>query len=156
MTTNNIEILGQKLSYPETWHGMIAVLLVCLTLFGITSITLGWATPEILQGLKGLTETSMVQQKVNEDLLVNIRLLSTRIQELEHQIISNKTSKTSAGGNKSNPTQVLINRENIVKQAQALATLNKSITLQNKMRTQLVLPYLPTLKNSDKVKIKSN
>ena len=92
MSENNIEILGQKLSYPTTWHGTTAVLFLCIALVIIALLFKGWATPDTINAVKGLYADASVQDEVNQQLLKKIKLLTERINTLE----SNKNGITSA------------------------------------------------------------
>ena len=50
----SIEMLGQKLSYPTTWHGTAAAPSVCVAISAITYMVRGWATPDTLTALRGI------------------------------------------------------------------------------------------------------
>lgn len=72
MTEGTIGILGQKLSYPTTWHGKASVLVVGSAITIITVLLVGWATPEVLRGIKGLNSTSEQQQTINSNFVTEL------------------------------------------------------------------------------------
>jgi len=47
MSENSMEILGQKFSYPSTWHGAFSVLIICVSATTL-AITL---SPEQIESL---------------------------------------------------------------------------------------------------------
>lgn len=90
MADGTIEILGQKLSYPTSWHGTAAVAIVCGALVAILFIVKGWATPETLDKLKDVVNYSQVQGATTENLVNTVAKLNERISAIESkQIVKN-------------------------------------------------------------------
>lgn len=91
MPENSIEILGQKLSYPDNWQGVSSVFFVCTALITITYIFTTWITPE--KALQLTNYASIQETKVNELSRANQTLLD-QIGKLERELeeaVSNKT-----------------------------------------------------------------
>ena len=82
MSDNTIEVLGQKLSYPTTWQGTAAVLIVCVCM-AFLAYTL---TPSQIDSYANLLE-GKTEQKINDELLNTNNQLNTQIEELQSQVL---------------------------------------------------------------------
>lgn len=86
MSDGSIEILGQKLAYPTSWHGTAAVLAVCVSLVVVASFAKDWATPEVLDKLKGIASYSEEQDKTTKELVEAVAKLTLQLNELESRV----------------------------------------------------------------------
>ncbi len=138
MSDDNIEILGQKLSYPKTWHGMMAVLFVCITFFAIAYLVKGWATPEILRGLKGLNATSEEQEKINTKIIGQLDTLTKRITSVETNAITiSNNSESTTTGSKDKPDKSKIQYNSLL-QFLELSKLKEDVNNQSLSRLENV------------------
>lgn|GEM_PF-6095438 len=130
MADGTIEILGQKLAYPTSWHGTAAVFVVCISLIGISFIAKGWATPEILDKLRGVANYSEEQDKTIKELVETSAKLTAQLSELEGRLAEGDAAIGSATENEIKIGQ--IERQiDISKLREQLATQNlfKSSTI---------------------------
>ena len=83
MEAPHIEVLGQKLSYPTTVYGCVAVLFFCIALVSVAKIAADWATPEALSEVRSLladeTAKSAEIADLNEELLYQVSELQTKL-----------------------------------------------------------------------------
>jgi hypothetical protein len=90
METPPIEILGQKLSYPQTKYGAMAVFFFCTAITAIAYIALTWATPENMGNLHSLLNTSNAERadlsSRNTELMKQIDVLETTNKKLEERL----------------------------------------------------------------------
>lgn len=138
----NIEILGQKLSYPTTWQGAAAVLILCIALTAIAYIAKGWATPEVISGLAGLNTTTKQQEGINNSLLDNINKLSVKVASLELNLI--KATKKVDAGESGEPTQAEADslKREVEKRQFEISRLREKIAVQSLVRLQRVAPIV--------------
>ena len=83
--SDQIEILGQKLAYPNTWQGASAVFFFCLSLTLISWFAFKWLTPEAVQALNAIVvgQNAEKQQLVlaNQKLLQQVEYLQKQVDE---------------------------------------------------------------------------
>ncbi len=135
----NIEIFGQKFSYPTTWQGTAAVVFVCIALTAIAYIARGWATPEILNGLAGLNTTTKQQEGINNSLLDEINKLSEKVDSLGLNV-----SKDVGDAESGQQTEAEIDtlRLKASKREFQISRLREEIAEQSLARLQAVAPIV--------------
>lgn len=112
MSDNSIEILGQKLAYPNSWQGVSAVFCVCVALVIIAWIFTRWVNPEKV--LAFTRYASLQEQKVTKLQEAN-KVLLNQIGELEEQLAESVEDEPSTSADyqavKSEVTELQKERE---------------------------------------------
>ena len=144
MPDNTIEIFGQKLSYPTTWHGASAVLVVCIAITVIAVIAKGWATPEVIRGLNGLNETSKEQESINVSLVNNIEALSAKLENLEARFgnAAEEGEEIAAGAPASTPDMGTGRDRQSLEHQLELSKLKGQLANQSLIRLKQVAPVV--------------
>jgi hypothetical protein len=135
MSEGSIEILGQKLAYPTSRHGTAAVLAVCVSLVFIASFAKDWATPEVLDKLKGIASYSEEQDKTTKELVETVAKLTLQLNELE-----GKVSKGAAKG--SNAAESKEFKIGQIQRQIELSKLRERFATQNLLRHATISPLV--------------
>jgi len=132
MSDGSIEILGQKLAYPTTWYATVAVMIVCVALVIIAYLAKGWATPEILDGIKGITNFSAEQEKTITGLVENVEKLSIQMNALEQKV-------ANAGTESLDESAKAALTKNQLERGLSISRLKEQLTNQSIVRLQEVV-----------------
>jgi hypothetical protein len=135
MADGSIEILGQKLAYPTSWHGTATVLTVCVSLVIVAFIAKGWATPEVIDKLKGIANYSEEQDKTTKDLVETVSRLTLQLGELEDKVSKGvATSSNATERNKVKAGQIQRQIE--------LSKLRERLAAQNLSKSATISPLV--------------
>lgn len=136
----NIEILGQKLSYPSTWHGTAAILIVCICIVAVAFVFKEWATPENLDATRGLLyKTSKKQEDVNRGLVDRIDNLTKKVSALEINNIEAE-SPNNSGPSGTNRTELEEAKKNALRERLEVINLRKKLSDQKLTRLKEIAP----------------
>jgi hypothetical protein len=143
MSNGTIEILGQKLSYPTSWHGTAAVLIVCVSLVVVVFIVKDWATPEVLDKLKGIADYSEEQDETTKDLVETVAKLTAQLNELEGKMSKGNVT----GSNVAESKKVKIGQ---IQREIDISKLRERLAAQNLLRSRTFSPSTDSTIDSSK------
>ncbi|MDR2208546.1 MAG: hypothetical protein LBE22_06210 [Azoarcus sp.] len=143
MSNGTIEILGQRFSYPTSWHGTAAVLAVCVSLVVVVFVVKDWATPEVLDKLRGIADYSEEQDETTKDLVETVAKLTAQINELEGRV----PQESATGSNAAESNKVKIGR---LQREIDISKLRERLATQNLLRPRPISPSTDSTIDSSK------
>lgn len=100
MQGNSIEFLGQKVSYPTTWHGTVAVLIVCVCV-----AFLGYSLDkERIDSWSGVVNN-------NAEKAYNDALLTINKKDQQIQVLTNKITELTLQANLDKNQKIALNQD---------------------------------------------